>query len=78
MAVFVAFRTSSNIHDSAPKGTTLCPPIPHLNSCACGRQEVTAEQTIGHLLQNLLAVTQTLAEVEKRLRQLEQQLAAKG
>ncbi|MEZ4736208.1 MAG: hypothetical protein R3E79_54675 [Caldilineaceae bacterium] len=42
------------------------------------RQEVTAEQTIGHLLQNLLAVTQTLADLEKRLRQLEQQVAAKS
>jgi len=42
------------------------------------RHEVTAEQAIGHLLQNLLAVTQALADLEKRLRQLEQQLTAKG
>ncbi|MEZ4870545.1 MAG: hypothetical protein R3C14_54955 [Caldilineaceae bacterium] len=41
------------------------------------RQEVTVEQTMGHLLQNLLAVTQALAELEKRLRRLEQQLADK-
>ena len=36
--------------------------------------EITPEQTIGHLLQHLITVTQRLAEVEKRLRQLEQQL----
>lgn len=34
--------------------------------------ELTAEQAVGHLLQNLLAVAQRLAEAEKRLRQLEQ------
>jgi hypothetical protein len=37
--------------------------------------EVTPEQTIGHLVQNLVAVSQQLAEVEKRLRLLEQQLS---
>ncbi|MEZ4735186.1 MAG: hypothetical protein R3E79_49455 [Caldilineaceae bacterium] len=35
--------------------------------------EITPEQAIGHLVQNLVAVTQQLAELEKRLRQLEQQ-----
>lgn len=33
---------------------------------------LTAEQTIGHLLQNLLTLSQRLAEVESRLRRLEQ------
>ena len=37
--------------------------------------EVTPEQTIGHLLQNLVAVTQHLAELEKRLRLIERQLS---
>ena len=39
--------------------------------------EITPEQAIGHLVQNLVAVTQRLADLEKRLRQVEQQLAAK-
>ena len=34
--------------------------------------ELTIEQAVGHLLQNLLALVQWRAEVEKRLRQLEQ------
>ena len=34
--------------------------------------ELTAEQAVGHLLQNLLAIAQRLTEAEKRLRQLEQ------
>ena len=33
---------------------------------------LTAEQAIGHLLQNLLPLMQRLADLEKRLRQLEQ------
>ena len=37
--------------------------------------EVTPEQTIGHLLQNLVAVTQQLTELEKRLRLIERQLS---
>lgn len=40
--------------------------------------EVTPEQTIGHLLQHLVALTQRLAEVEKQLRFLEQQGTAKA
>ena len=39
--------------------------------------EVTPEQTIGHLLQNLVAVTQQLTELEKRLRLIERQLSVK-
>ena len=35
--------------------------------------EVTPEQTIGHLVQHLVTITQRLTELEKRLRQLEQQ-----
>ena len=35
--------------------------------------EVTPEQTIGHLVQHLITITQRLTEVEKRLRQVEQQ-----
>ena len=35
--------------------------------------EVTPEQTISHLVQQLVTITQRLTEVEKRLRQLEQQ-----
>ena len=34
--------------------------------------ELTAEQVIGHLLQNLLAVLNRLTTLEKRVRQLEQ------
>jgi hypothetical protein len=34
--------------------------------------ELTVEQAIGHLLQNLYWLFQRLAEIEKRLRQLEQ------
>jgi hypothetical protein len=34
--------------------------------------ELTPEQAIGHLLQHHAALIQRLAEVEKRLRQLEQ------
>lgn len=37
------------------------------------RGEVTPEQTIGHLVQHLVAITQRLTEIEKRLRQVEQQ-----
>ena len=37
--------------------------------------ELTPEQTIGHLVQQLIAQSQQLAEVEKRLRQLEQSSA---
>ena len=33
---------------------------------------LTAEQAIGHLLQNLLTLAQRLTDLEKRLRQLEQ------
>ena len=33
---------------------------------------VTAEQAIGHVLQNLLSLMQRLSDLEKRLRQLEQ------
>ena len=33
---------------------------------------MTAEQAIGHVLQNLLTVVQRLTDLEKRLRQLEQ------
>jgi len=33
---------------------------------------MTAEQAVGHVLQNLLIVVQRLSELEKRLRQLEQ------
>jgi len=36
--------------------------------------EVTPEQTIGHLVQNLVTVTQHLAELGKRRREIEQQL----
>jgi hypothetical protein len=36
--------------------------------------ELTPEQVIGHLLQTLLALTQRLAELETRLRKLEQLL----
>ena len=35
--------------------------------------EVTPEQTIGHLVQHLVTLTQRLSELEKRLRQVEQQ-----
>ena len=35
--------------------------------------EVSPEQTIGHLVQHLVALTQRLSELEKRLRQVEQQ-----
>ena len=35
--------------------------------------EVTPEQTVGHLVQHLVAITQRLTELEKRLRQVEQQ-----
>ena len=40
--------------------------------------EVTPEQTIGHLLQHLVALTQRLADLEKQLHRLEQQVAAKA
>ena len=33
---------------------------------------LTAEQAIGHVLQNLLPLMQRLSDLEKRLRQLEQ------
>jgi hypothetical protein len=36
--------------------------------------QLTTEQIAGHLLQHLLAQGQRLAELEKRLRQLEQAL----
>lgn len=36
------------------------------------RGEMTAEQALGHVLQNLLALSGRLAEVEQRLEQLEQ------
>lgn len=39
--------------------------------------EITSDQAIGHLVQNLVAVSQRLTELEKRLRQAEQRLAAK-
>ena len=35
--------------------------------------EVTPEQTIGHLVQHLVTITQRLTDLEKRLRQVEQQ-----
>ena len=35
--------------------------------------EITPEQTIGHLVQHLVTVIQRLTELEKRLRQVEQQ-----
>ncbi len=34
--------------------------------------KLTAEQAIGHVLQNLLTLAQRLTDLEKRLRQLEQ------
>lgn len=40
--------------------------------------ELTTEQIIGHLLQNLVILGQRLTEQEKRIRQLEQSLAAKA
>ena len=40
--------------------------------------EITPEQTIGHLLQHLVALSQRLADLEKQLHRLEQQLAAKA
>ena len=36
------------------------------------KSELTVEQVVGHLLQNLLALFQWRSEVEKRLRALEQ------
>ena len=33
---------------------------------------LTTEQAVGHVLQNLLTLAQRLTELEKRLRQLEQ------
>jgi hypothetical protein len=42
------------------------------------RGDFTAEQTIGHLAQHLLTVSQQLADHEKRIRLLEQQLSAKA
>jgi hypothetical protein len=33
--------------------------------------ELTAEQAVGHLVQNQLALSQRLSELEKRVRQLE-------
>ncbi len=36
------------------------------------RGNLTADQAIGHLLQNLLTLAQRLTELENRLRQLEQ------
>ena len=33
---------------------------------------LTAEQAVGHVLQNLLSLLQRLTDLEKRLRQLEQ------
>ena len=38
------------------------------------RSEVTADQVIGYLLQNWANLQQKLADLEKRLRQLEQSL----
>jgi len=40
--------------------------------------EVTPEQTIGHLLQHLVTLSQRLADLEKQLHCLEQQVAAKA
>jgi hypothetical protein len=40
--------------------------------------QLSSEQAIGHLLQNLLAQGQRLAEAEKRIRQLEQELNRKA
>jgi hypothetical protein len=39
--------------------------------------ELSDEQAIGHLLQHLLTLSQRLAEAEKCIRSLEQQLHAK-
>ena len=36
------------------------------------RSELSLEQAIGYMLQNLLGVGQRLSEIEKRLRQLEE------
>ena len=46
-------------------------PVPDLLQ-RWAKSELTVEQAIGHLLQHLLAVVQRLAEIEKRLHQLEQ------
>ena len=40
--------------------------------------ELSAEQAIGHLLQHLLALTQQLADLERRLRQCEQRLTGQA
>lgn len=52
-------------------------PIPELLK-RWERSELSAEQIIGYLLQNLLHLTHRLAEVEKRLRQLEASLRTPG
>ncbi|HMN31211.1 MAG TPA: hypothetical protein PKE45_23870 [Caldilineaceae bacterium] len=46
-------------------------PLPELLSL-WAKGELTAEQAVGHLVQNQLALSQRLAEVERRLRQLEE------
>ena len=39
--------------------------------------ELTAEQALGHVLQNFLTLIQRQTETEKRLQRIEQQLNAK-
>jgi len=39
--------------------------------------ELTAEQALGYLLQNMSALLQRLTEAEKRIQQLEQRMNAK-
>jgi hypothetical protein len=42
------------------------------------RGDLTAEQTAGHLLQHLEMLSERVAELEKRVRQLEQPSAPHG
>ena len=48
-------------------------PIPDLLQ-RWAKGELTVEQAVGHVLQHLLTLAQRLAEMERRLRQLEQPL----
>ena len=46
-------------------------PLPEL-LLLWAKGELTAEQAVGHLVQNQLTLSQRLSELEKRVRQLEE------
>ena len=52
-------------------------PIPDLMQL-WRKGDLTAEQAVGHMLQNWVILQQQLADLEKRLRQLEQPPASPG